>query len=228
MISDAWKYACRRPAVFEPARARGRARHPRARLPVALAPVAAGAPSVDVRAKLSAGSPSVDQLERLREERGGGRDRVELVAAAGEVVEHVCAVDVREGRRLGEPAGAVQLVDRPGGLRPGTCAPRRRRARPEARARARPTRRGRARARRARRRRPRSPPPRGRPPRVRSRFRRAGACSTTPISRKVASTPSRVASHSTVSPVGRVFPRSIWLTYPSKNARRRACLRQPS
>ena len=35
----------------------------------------------------------------------------------------------------------------------------------------------------------------------------------TPFSRKLASTPSLTASHSIVSRVGRVLPRSIWLTY---------------
>jgi hypothetical protein len=49
---------------------------------------------------------------------------------------------------------------------------------------------------------------------------RASAASTrprssaeTPFARKPASTPSRSASHWIVSPVGRVLPRSIWLTY---------------
>jgi hypothetical protein len=35
----------------------------------------------------------------------------------------------------------------------------------------------------------------------------------TPLARKPASVPSFAASHSTVSAVGLVFPRSIWLTY---------------
>src|SRR2546430_13046017 len=39
----------------------------------------------------------------------------------------------------------------------------------------------------------------------------------TPFWRKSASTPSRCASHSIVSRVGRVLPRSIWLTYSLLN-----------
>jgi len=42
---------------------------------------------------------------------------------------------------------------------------------------------------------------------------RSRSLEETPVSRKEGSTPRRLASHSTVSPVGRVFPRSIWLTY---------------
>jgi hypothetical protein len=42
---------------------------------------------------------------------------------------------------------------------------------------------------------------------------RARVLEETPVSRKLESTASRAASHSTVSPVGRVLPRSIWLTY---------------
>ena len=53
---------------------------------------------------------------------------------------------------------------------------------------------------------------------------RASAASTrprssaeTPLARKPASTPSRCASQSIVSRVGRVLPRSIWLTYSFEN-----------
>ena len=42
---------------------------------------------------------------------------------------------------------------------------------------------------------------------------RARSSAETPLARKPTSTPRRSASHSTVSRVGRVFPRSIWLTY---------------
>ena len=42
---------------------------------------------------------------------------------------------------------------------------------------------------------------------------RARSLEETPISRNVESTPSRAASHSIVSAVGRVFPRSIWLVF---------------
>jgi hypothetical protein len=46
---------------------------------------------------------------------------------------------------------------------------------------------------------------------------RSRSLDETPVSRNEGSTPSRLASHSTVSPVGRVFPRSIWLTYSFEN-----------
>src|SRR5262249_48795820 len=39
----------------------------------------------------------------------------------------------------------------------------------------------------------------------------------TPLARKVGSAPSRSASHSSVSAVGLVLPRSIWLTYSLEN-----------
>ena len=47
--------------------------------------------------------------------------------------------------------------------------------------------------------------------RIASAFARSSA--ETPVARKPASTPSRSASHSTVSVVGRVLPRSIWEMY---------------
>ena len=46
---------------------------------------------------------------------------------------------------------------------------------------------------------------------------RSRSLEETPISRNVESTPSRAASHSIVSAVGRVFPRSIWLRYSLEN-----------
>jgi hypothetical protein len=46
---------------------------------------------------------------------------------------------------------------------------------------------------------------------------RARSATLTPVSRKSGSTPSFSASHSSVSVVGRVFPRSIWLTYSFEN-----------
>jgi hypothetical protein len=67
------------------------------RLPVALAPVAAGPPAEDPAAQ-----PVVDrlgtahQLERLGEERDRGRDRRQPVAALSDVAEDVGAIDVRE------------------------------------------------------------------------------------------------------------------------------------
>src|SRR5581483_11226263 len=81
--------------------------------PVALAPVAAGAPLEDVGDEAVVGAAgAAQQLERLREEADGGRDRGELVAAAAEVEEHACPVEIGEGAALGQVAGPGEPLER--------------------------------------------------------------------------------------------------------------------
>ena len=141
-------------------------------------------------------------------------NEIQLDAAAAEVVEHLRAVDVRGGRPLRDLAGAVEDGDRLADLAQVHARPRfgEEGAQGELGSGHRVEGRGERRelgdgllvpavldrglgARRSRSRRA----------RARSRRRRSRG--------SFESTPSRADSHSMVSAVGRVFPRSIWLTY---------------
>ena len=142
------------------------------------------------------------------------RDARELVAADAEPEQGVGAVDVGELRPLGKLARPLEQRERLAhvaalGERPALAGERAqlelgRASRHDLRARRRET--------------PRLPRRAGVPPRAprparaspRSRLR---SSTETPCARKLGSTPSRPASHASVSCVGRVFPRSIWLTY---------------
>ena len=184
------------------------------RLPVALAPVAAGPPAEDPAAK-----PVVDrvgvahQLERLGEERDRRRHRRQPVAALPDVEEDVGAIDVRERVVVDEIACLRRAWTAPPRSARARSAPSRRRAAPAARG-----------------------PARGpdRRPRVDrdiaialSNSRAATAASAretmpavrscsgeeTPVSRNRRETSSRSASQSRAASFGRTRPRSIWLTY---------------
>ena len=82
------------------------------RLVVALPPVAARAPRVDARPEeVGRDLRPVEQLQRLSEERDGGRDAREQVAADAEPEEHLGAVDVREFGSLRERARLGEQVE---------------------------------------------------------------------------------------------------------------------
>ena len=182
--------------------------------PVALVVVAAGAPLVDERAQTVARKAgALGELQRLGEERHRGPDRGELVAARAETEEDVGAVDVGESGALGDLARALEERDglahlaevhaRPAFSAEGPQLELGRRDRGERLAELRQDRQH-----------------LGVLVRLEGGLRTRSTLSTrscsleeTPVSRKVGSTPSRAAIHSIVSPVGRVFPRSIWLRY---------------
>ena len=81
--------------------------------PVSLPLVAARTPLADVRAEpVGRNRRTVREVEGLRVERQRRGDRVQLEAAAGEVVEDVRPVDVREHRLIGDGPGSVEDLDR--------------------------------------------------------------------------------------------------------------------
>ena len=186
-------------------------------LPVALAAAAAGAPREHARAQQVARQPERSaSLSASSNSDDRGRDAREVVAAGAEPEEHVGALDVRERRPLDERARpARSIFERRAGSRRSACRPSPRRSAAAPRARA-SRRRGRRRAARSN--------SVDRLVRTRgasvSASARASVASTrarssaeTPLARKLGSTPSRAASHSIVSCVGRVLPRSICETY---------------
>ena len=199
-------------------------------LEVALAAVAAGAPAEDLGAKQVARQlRALGELERLAEQRDGRGDARKVVAADADAEEHLRAVDVREAGPLGERAAALEQLERGPNLAPLHAAPRPRLRAREPRARSR-----------------RSPSTAVREFSSSSTAssywwafaQRLGAGEHAPrpgcarrrrrrVSRKPASTPSLAASHSIVSRVGRVLPRSIWLTYSfeKRSPARSVCVR---
>ena len=102
-----------RVAVVQPLRKLERALHVLLRgLVVARLAIAARAPLEDVRAEVVGDGRALDELEGLRVQGQGRGERIQLDAAAAEVVEHLRAVDVRGGRPLRDLAGAVEDGDR--------------------------------------------------------------------------------------------------------------------
>ncbi len=188
------------------------------RLVVALATPAARAPREDVRAKrVAREAGALREREGLVQQAERGLDAVELVAADAERVEHLGALEIGEAAGLDDAARLVEEVERLAQRAEAHLGA----AGAEERARLELGEPGR---------------PRGRHeqvvlggafvvvPRLEQRLRARRAASrrprssvATPLARKPGSTPSRAASHSTVSRVGRVLPRSICETYSFEN-----------
>ena len=221
-ISDAWKYASpsARASSIDSASSSARVDVLARRLVVALAAVAARAPGEDVRAQQVGRQRRAVDAARAPRRRARSRSRCSRSGSGA------------TPRRKSTSARSRSENDGPS-TRPRACSSSSIAGADLAAVHARPGLARRARAPGARRRRWRRRP-RARPCTRRSRRRsraartsasarasiasaRARSSLETPLARNVASTPSRAASHSTVSRVGRVLPRSICEMYSFEN-----------